>query len=126
MGRDMVAGSNRTPDERGPDGITAEQWAQERLDNCYELAATKTGADRQGWLDDAWYWSEILKDIRRLNFLHLANKHMNERNRTVYGWKLEANHNRIALTDHNLPALSVRQAIDNAMDVAAANLARMA
>lgn len=122
----MAEMSNRSQGERGPDGLTVEQWAQERLDNCYELAAAKTGSDRQGWLDDAWYWNEILKDIRRLSFLHLANKHMNEHNRTVYGWRLEANHNRIALTDHNLPALSVREAIDDAMEKAAANLARKA
>lgn len=44
------------------------QWLSERLANCQRIAVSKTGADREGWLDDAAYfaaamglveWSEI-------------------------------------------------------------------
>lgn len=121
--------TNVTVDQYGPDGLTVEEWAAERLGNCHEIAQTKTDEERQGWLNDAWYWQEIvnrLQDARRLDFLDRANHHMNQHYGTVYGWKLEANQNRIALTDHNLPALTVRQAIDSAMNEAAANLKRKA
>lgn len=40
--------------------LTVEEWVRERLDNCQRLAAQKTGADRDGWLEDAQYFSEIL------------------------------------------------------------------
>lgn len=54
-------------------------------------------------------------DAGRLNWLDAVNLGTNERNETVYGWKFDINHNRAALTDHNSPALSVRAAIDAAM-----------
>lgn len=54
-------------------------------------------------------------DSARLDWLDEANRRANARNGTVYGWRVDVNHNRMALTDHNLPALSVRQAIDETM-----------
>jgi hypothetical protein len=39
------------------------EWVRERLDNCQRLAATKTGADRDGWLEDAHYFAEILRVV---------------------------------------------------------------
>jgi|SRR5581483_3930796 len=54
------------------------------------------------------------EDTVRLNYLDLRNQRKNERTGSNYGWKLEENHNRIALSDHNLPKLTVRQAIDEA------------
>lgn len=54
-------------------------------------------------------------DVRRLDWLDGVNAATNARNGTIYGWRFEVNCNRAALTDHNLPALSVREAIDFAI-----------
>ena len=54
-------------------------------------------------------------DTKRLDWLDKSNAAMNDRNGTVYGWKLDWNHNRIALTDSNWPAKTIREAIDEAM-----------
>jgi len=58
--------------------------------------------------------AEARKDAERLDWLDTVNKNANVRNGTRYGWKFDINHNRAALTDHNIPALTVRQAIDEA------------
>jgi len=55
---------------------------------------------------------ELEEDRARLDWLDSVNLHMNERNGSVYGWKYDINHNRASLTDHNLPALTIREAID--------------
>ncbi|UIF90936.1 hypothetical protein [Cupriavidus sp. UYPR2.512] len=59
----------------------------------------------------------LSKDAERLDWLDQVNRATNERNDTTYGWRFDINHNRAALMDHNLPALSVRQAIDAAKEV---------
>lgn len=56
----------------------------------------------------------LREDAERLDWLDRVNAETNARYGTVYGWKFDLNHNRAALTDHNLPALSVRAAIDAA------------
>jgi hypothetical protein len=53
-------------------------------------------------------------DKERLDWLDRVNENTNERNGTNYGWRYDINHNRAALTDCNLPALSIRAAIDAA------------
>lgn len=63
--------------------------------------------------------AELRKDAERLDWLDATNKRTNERYGTVYGWKFDINHNRAALTDHNWPARSIREAIDAAMPTAA-------
>jgi hypothetical protein len=54
-------------------------------------------------------------DAARLDWLDAVNAKTNAGNGTTYGWKFDINHNRAALTDHNWPALKVREAIDAAM-----------
>jgi hypothetical protein len=65
------------------------------------LSAAKT--DRDG-----------AEDTARLDWLDQVNTRTNDRVGTNYGWKFDINHNRAALTDHNLPAMHVRAAIDEA------------
>lgn len=43
--------------------LSVEDWVRERLDNCQRIAAGKTGADRDGWLEDAEYFSRVLAMI---------------------------------------------------------------
>lgn len=62
---------------------------------------------------------EDARDARRLDWLDKINAEKNKRHGTTYGWKLSENHNRIALEDHGFPPLSVRSAIDKAMQPAA-------
>lgn len=57
-------------------------------------------------------------DTERLDWLDTVTERMNRRYGTVYGWRYDINHNRAALTDHNLPALTIRQAIDECMATA--------
>lgn len=38
-------------------------WVLERLENCQEIAAKKTGSDRDGWLDDAQKFAQILRRL---------------------------------------------------------------
>ena len=56
----------------------------------------------------------LREDKERLDWLDRVNENTNERNGTNYGWRYDINHNRAALTDCNLPALSIRAAIDAA------------
>lgn len=53
------------------------------------------------------------EDAKRLDKLDAWNEHLNAKNGTFYGWSADVNHNRISLSDSNLPAVDVRDAIDN-------------
>lgn len=56
-------------------------------------------------------------DSERLDFLDRCNRQMNERYGTEYGWRFDWNHNRVCmLSDSNIPAISVRDALDRAME----------
>lgn len=40
-------------------------WMTERWENCLRIAAYKTGVDRQGWLEDATYFSAAIGELSR-------------------------------------------------------------
>ena|SRR5882757_70579 len=46
--------------------MTALAWAKERYANTFDIAASRTGTDRDGWLEDARYWELIVKDLESL------------------------------------------------------------
>lgn len=46
--------------------LTLSEWLNERLANSVRLADTKTGAERQGWLDDAAYLRAAGMVVRQL------------------------------------------------------------
>ena len=51
------------------DGVTLPVsltvWVLERFENAVRIAGEKTGADRDGWLEDARYFQLILDRIAR-------------------------------------------------------------
>jgi hypothetical protein len=49
------------------DALTVAQWARERLQNSERIAASRTGADRDGWLEDVAYWREIVRQLTALD-----------------------------------------------------------
>lgn len=56
------------------------------------------------------------RDKERLDWLDKVNAELNERYGSKYGWRFDVNHNRASLSDHHHPPLSVREAIDRAME----------
>lgn len=46
--------------------LTTLEWARERLANSRRIAREKTGADRDGWLEDVAYWRDIVEQLQAL------------------------------------------------------------
>lgn len=63
-----MSAENLTPADRASvirrlEGMTAESvksWMVDRQANCLRIAGTKRGADRDGWLEDAAYFSAAI------------------------------------------------------------------
>lgn len=55
------------PPELQPDEVV--QWAIDRHENTLRLAALKTGDDRDGWLEDAEFWRQIVVRLRAASAL---------------------------------------------------------
>lgn len=56
--------------------------------------------------------NELKQDKERLDLLDKCNSDFNERCGSNYGWRVDWNHNRIALVDTGIPKIDVRAAID--------------
>jgi hypothetical protein len=44
-----------------------EEWITDRRDNCIRIAKTKVREDRQGWLEDAARFEQVLQVLGKLN-----------------------------------------------------------
>jgi hypothetical protein len=88
----------------------AGQWTPFEAATALKAALTKEGYE----IASAAKTDRDGSDTARLDWLDQVNTRTNDRVGTSYGWKFDINHNRAALTDHNLPALHVRAAIDEA------------
>jgi len=44
--------------------LSLDEWVLDRYENCVRLAQAKRGKDRNGWLEDAAYFREILKVLQ--------------------------------------------------------------
>ena len=56
---DLFRGNRIDP----PGGDSVIEWLQDRLENCYRIAATKSGEDRAGWIEDARYFEAAIQAI---------------------------------------------------------------
>ena len=52
------------------DALDVRAWAVERLANSERIAATKSGEDRDGWLEDVAYWRAIATAVARRQPAH--------------------------------------------------------
>jgi hypothetical protein len=46
--------------------ISLLEWIDERLQNCLRIAQNKQGDDRDGWIEDAAYFTAIKDSVSRL------------------------------------------------------------
>jgi len=69
-------------------------------------------ATRMRSLSDIKLIIELMEDKLRLDHLQKCNEVFNKRAGSNYGWRVEWNHNRIAVVDTGVSGVSIRRAID--------------
>jgi hypothetical protein len=40
------------------------RWLEDRKENCLRISRTKTGKDREGWVEDACYFNAAIVHLR--------------------------------------------------------------
>lgn len=77
-----------------------------------EIVNFDNDADGEFWRGLVGDVNRLAEDTSRLDWLDAQTDGMNRGYGTTYGWKFHRSHNGMNLNDSNLPALTVRQAID--------------
>lgn len=44
-------------------GWTLEQFVEHGLETCRDQITVKVGKDREGWVNDEWYWLEMQRRL---------------------------------------------------------------
>ena len=81
-------------------------------ENVYYDAPLYVDTKKLRSLSDIKRIIELMEDKLRLDHLQKCNEVFNKRVGSNYGWRVDWNHNRIAVVDTGLSGVSIRRAID--------------
>lgn len=110
--------------DNAPDGAThydsLATWKYKNLDRGTFLMPDGTGYKIDEFypnetirsLADIKRIIELMEDKLRLDHLQKCNEIFNKRAGSNYGWRVDWNHNRIAVVDTGVSGVSIRRAID--------------